>query len=358
MRFAIIGVGNIAPIHAAAIQGVPDAELVAVATRQEDRGRAFVAEHGGAWYADYRELLAQARADAVAICTPHDLHAPMTLAAARAGAHVLCEKPLARNTAECDAMIAACEQAGVTLGVTFQGRFEPLSLRLKAALDAGRLGRLLWVSANTLWHRTDGYYRSGPWRGTWAHEGGGVLINQAIHAIDLLIWLAGLPERVTARARTLNHAIEVEDAALAILDYADGKLGLIQATTVAHPGYPERFELFGSAGSAVYHKGQARLEWHLLEPAEDYTEEAAVSSGAARPMDITVAGHTALYNDFVAAIHAQRAPLIDGREGRRSVALVEAIYRSAASGDAVALAELAAVDGNMPPPAPAAQHPN
>ena len=267
MRFAIIGIGNIAPIHAAAIRGVPGAELVAVATRQEDRGRAFAAEHGGTWYADYRELLAQAQADVVTICTPHDLHAPMTLAAAQAGVHVLCEKPMARNTAECDAMIAACDRAGVTLGVVFQSRYERLSLSLKDALDAGRLGRLLWASANTLWHRTDAYYRSGPWRGTWEHEGGGVLINQAIHAIDLLIWLAGMPVSVTARARTLNHAIEVEDAALALLDYADGRLGLIQATTAAFPGYPERLEFFGSRGSAVYHKGQARLEWHLADPA-------------------------------------------------------------------------------------------
>jgi UDP-N-acetyl-2-amino-2-deoxyglucuronate dehydrogenase len=337
MRFAIIGIGNIAPIHAAAIRGVPGAELVAVATRQEDRGRSFVAEHGGTWYADYRELLAQAQADVVAICTPHDLHAPMTLAAAQAGAHVLCEKPMACNVAECDAMIAACDRAGVGLGVAFQGRFEPLSIRLKSALDAGRLGRLLWVSANTLWHRTDAYYRSGPWRGTWAHEGGGVLINQAIHAIDLLIWLAGLPERVTARARTLNHAIEVEDAALAILEYADDRLGLIQATTIAHPGYPERFEFFGSTGSVIYQKGQARLDWRLSDPVEDYTEEAEVSSGAARPMDITAAGHTALYNDFVTAIHTGRPSLVDGHEGRRSVALVEAIYQSAASGSTIAL---------------------
>lgn len=337
MRFAIIGVGNIAPIHAAAIRGLPGAELVAVATRHEGRGRAFVGENGGTWYADYRELLAHAQADLVAICTPHDLHAPMTVAAAQAGVHVLCEKPMARTVAECDAMIAACDRAGVRLGVVFPGRLEPLSLRLRAALDAGRLGRLLWVSANILWYRTDAYYRSGPWRGTWAHEGGGVLINQAMHAIDLLIWLSGLPEQVTARARTLNHAIEVEDAALAILEYADGRLGLIQATTVALPGYPERFEFFGANGSAIYHKGQARLEWHLADPAEDYSEEDEASSGAARPMDISAAGHTALYREFVAAIHDGRPFLLDGHEGRRSVALVEAIYRSAASGRTVAV---------------------
>ncbi len=338
MRFAIIGVGNIAPIHAAAIHGVPGAELVAVATRNEDRGRAFAAEHGGTWYADYRELLARAKADIVTICSPHDLHAPMTIDAAAAGMHVLCEKPMARNVAECDAMIAACDRAGVTLGVVFQSRFERLSISLKDALDAGRLGHLLWASANTLWYRSDAYYQSGPWRGTWEHEGGGVLINQAIHAVDLLIWLAGMPVSVTARARTLNHAIEVEDAALALLDYPDGRFGLIQATTAAFPGYPERLEFFGSQGSAVYHKGQARLEWHLADPIEDRIDEAEVSSGAACPMDITAAGHTALFNDFVVAVHEKRPPQIDGYAGRQSVALVEAIYRSAASESTIALA--------------------
>lgn len=337
MRFAIIGIGNIAPIHAAAIRGV-SGELVAVATRDESRGRAFAAEHSATWYADYEALLERARPDVVAICTPHDLHAPMTLAAARAGVHVLCEKPMARSVAECDEMIAACEHAGVKLGVAFQGRFEPLSVKLKAALDAGRLGRLLWASANTLWHRTDAYYRSGSWRGTWAHEGGGVLINQAIHAIDLLIWLAGLPEQVTARIRTLNHAIEVEDAALAILEYADGRLGLIQATTIAHPGFPERLEFFGAAGSVVYNKGLARLDWRLAEPPQEFTEEGEVSSGAARPMDINAAGHTALYADVLAAIRDGRAPLVDGHEGRKSLSLVEAIYHSGQDGTTCVLA--------------------
>ncbi len=337
LRFALVGVGSIAPLHARAIRNTPGAELVAVATRDEGRGRAFVAEHGGTWFADYRQLLAQAGADAVSLCTPHDLHAPMTVAASAAGLHVLCEKPMARSVAECDAMIEACARAGVTLGVVFQSRFERLSISLKRALDEGRFGRLLWASANTLWYRTDAYYSSGPWRGTWAHEGGGVLINQAIHGIDLLIWLAGLPERVTAKVRTLNHAIEVEDAGLALLEYADGRIGLIQATTAAFPGYPERLEFFGNRGSAVYHKGQGRLEWHLLDPLEDGLEEAEVSSGAMHPMDITAAGHTAVFCDFVAAVREKRAPLVDGHAGRQSVALVEAIYRSASSGSSVAL---------------------
>lgn len=336
-RFGIIGLGNIAPVHATAIKGTPEAELVAVATRNPDRGRAFVAQHGGAWHADYHELLARDDVDVVTICTPHDLHAPMTLEAAAAHKHVLCEKPMARNVAECDAMIAACEQARVALGVIFQGRFEPLACQLKAALDAGQLGRLLWASANTIWHRTDEYYRSGPWRGSLEREGGGVLINQAIHAIDLLLWLAGTPARVTARMGTLNHAIQVEDGALALLDYAGGALGLIQATTIAFPGYPERLEFYGSQGGVVYHKGQGKMEWHLANPREDRVDEAGASSGAARPMDITATAHTAQLIEFAAAIREGRAPAVDGREGRRSVELVEAIYRSARANLPVAL---------------------
>lgn len=337
LHFGLIGVGNIARSHVAAIKATPDAELVAVATRNPERGRQFVAEHGGSWYADYHDLLAQENVDVVALCTPHDLHAPMTIDAAAAHKHVLCEKPMARNVLECDAMIAACERAGVTLGIIFQSRFEPLSRKLKALLDDGKLGRLLWVSASTIWHRTDAYYLSAPWRGTLAHEGGGVLINQAIHAIDLLLWLSGMPARITAQTRTLNHAIEVEDGGVAILEYADNRLGLIQATTAAYPGYPEQLQFHGTRGSAIFHKGEARLEWHLLDPAEDGEEQAEASSGAARPMDISDAGHIAQFQDFAAAIREQRPPLVDGREGRKSIEVVEAIYRSARANAPVSL---------------------
>lgn len=328
-RFGIIGIGNIAPVHAAAIQGTPGGELVAIATRNPERGKAFADQHGAAWYADYRELLARSDIDAVTLCTPHDLHLPMTLAAAESGKHVLCEKPMALTVAECDEMIQACQRAGTTLGVVFQGRFEPLAVQLKAAFDAHQLGELVWVSANTVWYRSDEYYKSGPWRGTWAHEGGGVVINQAIHAIDLLQWLAGRPRRVTAKARTLHHSIEVEDAALALLEYPGGRLGLIQATTAAFPGSPERLEFYGTRGSVIYHKGQGRLEWHTVEPREDRVVEAAASSGAAAPMDITASAHTAQFQDFVEAVRDTRPPRVDGREGRKSIELVEAIYRSA-----------------------------
>ena len=331
LRFGIIGVGNISANHAAAIKNTPDAQLVAVATRHAERGQTFATEHGATWYADYRTLLAQADIDAVAICTPHDLHAPMTIDAAAAHKHVLVEKPMAITTAECDAMIDACERAGVTLGVVFQMRFESLSRQLKSLIDSGKLGRLLWMSANQIWYRTDEYYRSAPWRGTWAREGGGVLINQAIHTIDLMLWLTApdMPTRVTARMKTLNHPIEVEDGVVAILEYADNRLGLIQATTVAYPGYPERLEFHGTHGSALYHKGQGKLEWHISEPREDGMEEAPTDSGSSGPKSASAAAHTAQYQDFVEAIKNSRAPFVDGREGRKSVELIEKIYKAA-----------------------------
>jgi len=337
LRFAIIGVGNIAPLHATAIKSTPDAELIATATRNPARGAGFVKEHGGALYADYRDLIARDDVDVVAICTPHDLHLPMAIDAAAAHKHVLVEKPLARNVAECDAIIAACERASVTLGVLFQMRFDPLARKLKSLIDDGKLGRLIWTTTNALWYRTEEYYRSAVWRGSWEHEGGGVLINQAIHVIDLMLWLTGTPTRVHAQMRTLNHNIETEDSALAILEYADNRLGMIQATVAAFPGYPERLDILGTHGSAIFHRGQARLEWHLSEPREDGEEQAEVSSGASAPMSINAAGHIAAYQDFAAAVRERRAPLVDGHEGRRSVELIEAIYRSARANASVTI---------------------
>ena len=330
LRFGIIGLGNVAPMHAEAIGLTEGAELVAVADSDRERGAAFGARYRVRCHARYQDLLACDDVDAVCICTPHDLHSPMTIEAAQTGKHVLCEKPMARNLAECDRMIAACERAGVTLAVVFPVRSEPLAAKLKAAIDGGELGRLLWASANTLWYRSAEYYRSAAWRGTWEHEGGGVLINQGIHGLDLLLWTAGMPVAVTSRMRTLDHAVEVEDAALAVLEYGDGGLGLVQATTVAYPGFPEYFEYFGSAGSAVYRKGEGRLEWHLARPPHDRVDETEAAGGAAAsPTAFTAAAHTRVVRDFVAGIREGRRPMVDGAEARRSIELVEAIYRSA-----------------------------
>lgn len=328
LKFGIIGAGNIAPVHATAIQNIKDVELVAVAANHLERAQALTSQFGGVAYRDYKELLSQSDVDIVTLCVPHFLHAPLTLEAAAAGKHVICEKPMAISLAECDTMIAACNKAHVNLGIIFQGRFEPLAIKLKKAIDSGELGRLLWVSANVFWHRTDAYYDSAPWRGTWASEGGGVLINQAIHALDLLLWLTGTPTRVIGKIQTLNHQIEVEDCAMAMLEYANGQMGIIQATTVAIPGFPERIEIYGSEGSAIYHKGQGQLEWHFNDASRNHVDKVEASSGAAQPMDITAAAHTAQFKDFVEAVLEHRAPSVDGKAGRSSIELIEAIYRS------------------------------
>jgi predicted dehydrogenase len=329
LKFGIIGIGSIAPIHVAAIKSTPNMELAAVATRNKEHGESFVSKHGGKWYDDYHQLLESDDVDVISICTPHHMHAQMTIDAAEAGKHVLCEKPMAINVNECDKMINACKKANVTLGVIFQCRFEPLSLQLKAAFNESRLGRLLLASANTLWFRDEEYYSNSTWRGKKSYEGGGVFINQAIHAIDLLLWLTGMPDRVTAKTRTLNHKIEVEDCGLAILEYAKGYLGLIQATTCAYHGYPERLEFYGARGSVIYHKGQGKLEWHLIDPSEDRIDEAVSNCNAANSLSFNVNPMIAEYQDFASAIRKGHHPLIDGYEGRRSIELIEAIYRSA-----------------------------
>jgi UDP-N-acetyl-2-amino-2-deoxyglucuronate dehydrogenase len=328
LKFGIIGAGNIAPVHAIAIQNIPDAKLVAVADTDPTHAQALTARFGGDAYLDYHDLLARSDVDVVTLCVPHFLHGPIALEAAAAGKHILCEKPMAISLNECDAMLAACQKAGVALGIISQGRFEPLAVQLKNAIDTGELGRLLWVSATVLWHRSDAYYKTAPWRGTWAREGGGVLINQAIHALDLLLWFGGTPGRVTAQTRTLNHQIEVEDGAVVSLEYENGQMGLIQATTIAIPGYPERIEIFGTEGSAIYHKGQGKLEWHFLDASKDHVDSVEASNGAARPMDISATAHIAQFIDFADALRQHRSPKISGENGRLSIELIEAIYRS------------------------------
>lgn len=328
LKFGIIGAGNIAPVHASAIQGIHDAELVAVADTNLDHAQALATRFGGEVYSDYHDLLARPDVDVVTLCLPHFLHSPITMEAAAAGKHVLCEKPMAISLSECDKMIAACKKAGVTLGIISQGRFEPLAVQLKTAIDSGELGRLLWVSANVFWHRTDAYYSTAPWRGTWDREGGGVLINQAIHALDLLLWFGGAPSRVTGQIKTLNHHIEVEDCAMARLEYENGQMGIIQATTVAIPGYPERIEIYGSEGSAIYHKGLGQLEWHFSDASKDRLDKVEASSGAAQPMDISSKAHTAQFIDFAEAVRDHRCPKVSGEDGRRSIELIEAIYQS------------------------------
>ena len=341
LGFAIIGAGMVARYHATAIERTPGARLVAICRSDPARARETATQFGVPCLADEAALLARDDIDAVCICTPSGLHAQQTIAAARAGKHVLVEKPLALTLADADAMIAACAQAGVRLGVALQRRTEPEFQRLQAAIAAGELGRIVLGSISMPYLRTQSYYDSADWRGTWALDGGGALMNQGIHLIDMLVWLIGDVAEVRAATATLAHTIEVEDCVTATLRFANQALGSITATTAAAPGFPHRVEIYGERGG-VQIEGEQVVRWESQEPrtenqrTETSKNREPIAAGAgASPTGIGAIGHTRLLEDFVAAIREGRDPLAPGREGRRSLALVLAVYEAAKTGRAV-----------------------
>jgi UDP-N-acetyl-2-amino-2-deoxyglucuronate dehydrogenase len=248
----IAGAGTIGAVHAEALDELQGARLVAVAEAREVTGRKLAETHGAEWYAELGELLTRPDVDVVVICTPSGLHPDQSVAAARAGKHVITEKPMATTLEGADRMIHACKEAGVTLSVIFQYRFNRDALRLKRAVEAGLLGHPVLGNAFVHWHRTQAYYEErGGWRGTWALDGGGALMNQSIHVVDLLQWMLGPVESICGYAETLEHDIEAEDTASAALRFANRALGTIQGTTSAHRDSPLRIEIMGTEGSAT-----------------------------------------------------------------------------------------------------------
>jgi UDP-N-acetyl-2-amino-2-deoxyglucuronate dehydrogenase len=345
--FAIVGCGMIAEFHTRAINEIDGARLVAAYSRHPDNGAkiAGMATKGDcAIYDDLDAMLARPDVDVVCICTPSGAHAEPAVAAARAGKHVVVEKPLEITLPRCDAIIDACDAAGVRLCTIFPSRFGAANLRLKEAIDLGRFGRLTLGDTYVKWWRTQQYYDSGGWRGTWALDGGGALMNQAIHNVDLLSWLMGDVESVMAQAALLAHErIEVEDTAVACVRFRNGALGVIEAATSAYPGLLKRTEIHGDRGSARVEQDDITL-WEFQEKvpsdAEVHAAMAAQSgfkAGASDPRGINHAGHRDQLADFLDAIDEGRAPIVDGREGRKSVEIIRAIYRSARTGQAVSL---------------------
>ena len=307
MRIGIVGAGGISDTHVRAARGIEGVEIVAVHGSNRLKTLALAESAGAAVYPDFSEFLAHPM-DIVAIGSPSGLHADQAIAAVRRGLHVIVEKPLDITTAKIDALLGEAEGRGVKVGVFFQERLSPEVGAMKRALDGGKIGQPLFASGSVRWYRPAEYYTASRWRGTWALDGGGALMNQGIHTVDLLLWLLGPVTRVSARTATRLHAIEVEDTALALLEFESGAIGTIEATTAAYPGFPRRVEITGTKGSLMN---------------EDPPRTAAVAD--ATP-------HRRVLQDFIEAVRTGRAPACDGREGRRSVAVVEAIYRSARSG--------------------------
>lgn len=345
--FGIIGCGNIAPIHADSIAEVDGARLIAVADVVEENAREFGKKYDVEAYGDIPSLLERDDILAVSICVPSGLRAEVAEQCAASGKHILAEKPLEVTTEKIDRIIAAVDKAGVKLGCVFQNRFADGPAYVRQALDEGRFGKLVMGDAYIKWYRSQEYYDSGAWRGTWKLDGGGCLMNQGIHQIDLLTWFMGPVKRVQARTDLVAHTgIEVEDVAVALLEFENGAFGVIEGSTAIWPGHPARVEVHGTEGSVVLEDGELH-HWQFRSESEmDETihaflgKDADLGSGASDPMaNLKNEGHRRQIEDFVGAIQDNREPSIDGREGRRAVALIEAIYRSAKEARAVDVRE-------------------
>ncbi|MCC6456982.1 MAG: Gfo/Idh/MocA family oxidoreductase [Caldilineaceae bacterium] len=340
IRFALVGAGNIAKIYVAAFAAIPDAVITVVCNRTEATGRALAEQCGAAWVADFHDAVRRDDVDAVVVATPSGTHADVAVAAAQAGKHLLVEKPLDITLARVDSILQAAEQAGVVLASVYPLRFTEGAQRAKVAMDAGRLGQLALADVYVKWFRPQSYYDTS-WRGTWKSDGGGALMNQAIHNIDLVQWLAGPVVTVIGRTATLAHKMETEDTASALLSYANGAQGVIQGATSCWPGDPARVELHGDRGTIVLQEGRI-VVWKLQDAAPGEEEamlalESADGSGAADPMAIGFEKHRRQIVDLIEAIRTGRPPAIQGAEARRSVEIVRAVYRSAATNAPVAL---------------------
>jgi len=337
LGFGIIGCGVIADFHAQAIANLNGARLVGMADVVPEAVKRLTEKHKPDFSTtDIAELVARPDIDIVCVTTPSGAHLEPALTAIRSGKHVVVEKPIEITLERVDQLLQAADAAKVKVAAIFQSRFGTGARTVKAALEAGRFGKLVLCSAYVKWHRAADYYRG--WKGTLKLDGGGAVMNQGVHAVDLLQWFAGMPEEVFAwKTRRVHTGIEAEDTAAATLRFAGGALGSIEATTAAFPGFNKRIEICGSGGSVILEDDRI-LAWEFRETLpEDEAIKAAsqgvdMGSGASVPDKINFHGHQLQLQDLVDAVHEDRRPAVEGREARNAVALIRAIYDSAESG--------------------------
>lgn len=345
VRIALTGCGKVGHIHAAAVRGLATAELVGVCDVSADRAQAFGTQYGVAGFTDLTAMLRQAQVELLLVCTPHPLHAQPTVLAAGLGVHVLVEKPMAANLADCDAMLHAARQSGVLLGVISQRRFYESVRRIKDAIDAGKVGRpVLGVFTMYSW-RDAAYYQSDPWRGQWATEGGGVLVNQSPHMLDLLRWFMGPIAEISGYWANVNHpGIEVDDTAVAVLRFQNGGLGSIVTSVSQKPGIYTKVHIHGSNAASVgvetdrgatFIAGMTAIAepplndlWTIPGEEPQLAEFQATDRAYFQTVDATTHYHALQIQDFVQAIREGRQPQVTGEDGRAVVEMFAAIYRS------------------------------
>jgi UDP-N-acetyl-2-amino-2-deoxyglucuronate dehydrogenase len=344
--FAIVGCGMIARFHARALAEVPNARLVALVSRNPANAKTLADQLNLRCqvFAELAPALARGDVNAVIVTTPSGAHMEPAVAAAEAGKHVVVEKPLEITLERCDRIIEACARNRVQLCTIFPSRFGDANLALKNAVEAGRFGRLTLGETTCKWWRPQSYYDEGGWKGTRALDGGGALMNQAIHNVDLLLWLMGPVTHISGFTAMLAHErIEVEDTAVACLRFANGALGVVQATTSVHPGLPKTIAIHGDKGSVVIEQDDV-VRWEVTPETEKdkqirqrFAVKTGASGGSSNPAAISHVGHARQLADFVHAIKTGGRPLVDGREGRKAVEVILGIYRAAETGQTVAL---------------------
>jgi predicted dehydrogenase len=354
VRTGIIGCGKVGHLHAQALGGLAEADFVAVSSRSAGSAESFAARYGVAAYTDVGQMIHEQAVEAVIVCSPHPAHADPAVIAAEHGAHVLVEKPLASSLADCDRMIRAAQRAGVHLGVVSQRRFYPPVQRMRAAVDAGKIGTPLLATVVMLGWRDQAYYESDPWRGTWAGEGGGVMVNQAPHQFDLLLWLMGEAVEVYGAHANINHPyIEVEDSAAALIRFASGGLATLLVSNAQKPGIYGKVHIHGQNGASIGAQVEsgamfiAGMSGVIAPPFNDLWtipgEETLLEQWRAQDEAHFASIDAPVYylqrqdEDFLRAVREGRPPLIDGHAGRATVALFSAIYESQRTGHAVRL---------------------
>lgn len=343
VRFGIIGCGMIAQFHAKSIAEIPDAELVAAFDSVPEGVDRFAAQYGVKAYYDLDALLASPDVDVVCICTPSGLHTAQAVAAMKAGKHVVCEKPMSLTLAEADELIAAEKETGMKVCIISQYRFAPSTQEVKRAIDAGAFGRITHASLSMRYYRTNAYYESGAWRGTQAMDGGGALMNQGIHGIDVFRYLLGPVKTLNGLARTLTREkngqpLEVEDAAAAVLEFENGALGVIEGSTTCFPGYPRRIVISGDNGSVVLEENSI-LKWDLPIPCQLPVGGEAQNSGSSNPGAIDNAGHVLQIGNLVRSIQNGEELIATAYSGRLPLEIILGIYESSKTGKTIRLGE-------------------
>ena len=330
MGFGIVGCGAISNMHAGAVKAIDRADLIACTDVNKKSLEDFSKKYDITPYNDFSDMLADEKVDVVCICTPSGLHKKFCVEAAKAGKHIVVEKPMALTTEDCDEIISACEENSVKLEVISQNRFKDAFRYVKELVDDGKLGKIVSADIYMKYYRSPEYYGASNWKGTWAMDGGGALMNQGIHGVDILLFIMGKVKSVFGYARTLARDIEVEDTASAVVEFENGALGVIQGTTSVTPGYPRKMEINGTKGSITLVEGDIAV-WDIkdLEKPEFKTTAGHSHND---PMAFNIEGHVQQITDLIDSIKNGTEPFVSHREGRRPVELITAIYESSKTG--------------------------